>query len=1034
MTQAAQTPGVVRFESFEVNLRTGELRKEGERIKLPEQSFQVLAMLVAKPGELITRSEIRKRLWPNDTVVEFENSINAAVKNLRLALGDSADQPRYIETLARRGYRFLVRVNPVEVASRPAFKVFPAAAYLLGKKVSHYRILEILGGGGMGVVYKAEDIRLGRRVALKFLPEEMAEDPAAMERFRREARAASALNHPNICTIYAVEEHDGQPFIAMELLEGKTLRELIAQDGGASGAADGKSALPLSDLFEIAIHIAAGLEAAHQNGIIHRDIKPANIFVTQQSQAKILDFGLAKFWETEAPDGLQPAADSPLSSNLDLTRTGTTIGTAGYMSPEQVRGEKLDARTDLFSFGLVLYEMAAGQRAFPRETAELLREAILNQDPTPVRQINPRIPSELEAIIDKALEKDRERRYQTAAEMRGILRAASDKVSARETPWYYRIRWLVAAACLLIVAATAAIIWWAKNRRSGLPQIRFSVLTTNSVENPVGWLACISPDGKYFAYSDSKGWHLKVMATDEVRDLPLPDKVKGTPVRWDILGWYPDNARLLANAVPIGFQPEEPSSHGVSVWILSVLGNPPRLIRDEMQADTISPDGSLISFGSKPGRFGPREMWLMGPEGENPRKLYETDENSSITSEIWSPDSKRIGYVRVDSAGVTFFTRDLKGGPPVEIFPPSVGNTIADYIWVPGRWIYSTTEGWCSFVEQAIDPRTGRAIGQPRRLTNPSLSYCMQMQSATADGKTETFLRAESLFSVYMSDLDASGTHVIKSTHFTLTRSHDDPGAFTPDGKALILISMRSSDHGLYKQELDQDDAQFLPGTNDVRNPEVTPDGKWVLYFHHHEMPANPDLPYNQEMLMRVPIEGGSPPQPLLKATGERSFISCARPPSGLCVIAEWSDDRKQAIVHALDPIQGRGPELTRFDLDPSEDHWMIALSPDGRRLAGIRRPHDPVYIWPISGKEVREIRVIGWSDLRSVRWSADSKSLLVLSNQKSYGTLLHTDLQGHAAVLWEHVTDCWSESPDGRHLAVGTNIVDQNYWTMQNF
>jgi dipeptidyl aminopeptidase/acylaminoacyl peptidase len=427
----------------------------------------------------------------------------------------------------------------------------------------------------------------------------------------------------------------------------------------------------------------------------------------------------------------------------------------------------------------------------------------------------------------------------------------------------------------------------------------------------------------------------------------------------------------------------------------------------------------------------------MDLDGNNARKLWETDEHSAINSVRWSPNGKFIAYWKVDSEGATLITRDLKGGPPTVIFPPSVGNTIFDNIWVPGRLIYSSSNGWCSFYEQAMDEDTGRAIGPPRALTNPSLSYCMSVMSATADGKKIAYQKWQSDFSVYIGDLDSSGTRVLKSRHFTLTKSHDDAGPWTPDGKALIVISMRSSDHGLYKQLLDENDAQYLTGTSDTRNQEVTPDGKWVLYFKHVEMPAAPEWPFKPETIMRASIESGSP-QPVLTTTGAKNEISCARPPSGLCVVAEWSGDKKQALVHALDPMKGRGAELTRFDLDPSDDRWVIALSPDGNRMAGIRRPQDPLYIWPVNGKskEVREIRINGWSNLRAVRWSADSKNLLVLSNQKGYGhgTLLHTDLQGHANVLWEYVTDLWSESPDGRHLAVTVVTVDENYWTMENF
>ena len=283
--------------------------------------------------------------------------------------------------------------------------------------VSHYRILEKLGGGGMGVVYKAEDTKLHRQVALKFLPEEFARDRQALERFHREAYAASALNHPNICTIHDIDEHEGQPFIAMELLEGQTLQQRLT----------GK-ALTTDEVLDLAIQITDALEAAHAKGIVHRDIKPANIMVSERGQAKILDFGLAKLAHEGAPEVSsarlqEPAAPATASSALDsLTRAGVAVGTPAYMSPEQVVGQSLDPRTDLFSLGLVLYEMATRRRAFEGESPEAIVEKILIQTPPPPSRTNPEWSPAFDEIIRKLLEKDRELRYQTAADVRADLK------------------------------------------------------------------------------------------------------------------------------------------------------------------------------------------------------------------------------------------------------------------------------------------------------------------------------------------------------------------------------------------------------------------------------------------------------------------------------------------------------------------------------------------------------------------------------------------------------------------------------------
>src|SRR4030095_7286587 len=354
---------------------------------------------------------------------------------------------------------------------------------MIGQTVSHYRVLAKLGGGGMGVVYEAEDLKLGRHVALKFLPEEMAADAQALERLQREARAASSLQHPHICTIHDVDEHEGKPFIAMELLEGETLRDRL-----------GPGPLKLDTLLDLGAQIADALETAHARGIVHRDIKPANIFVTKRGQAKLLDFGLAK--STDA--GPAAPGDTALPTAMDethLTSPGTAIGTVAYMSPEQARGEGLDARTDVFSCGAVLYEMPTGRQPFAGNTSAVIFDAILNKAPVSPIKLNPELPAELERIVNTALEKDRDLRYQSIADLKTDLKrlkrdsesARSGKTAAATPPPVRTVRWKIYEMAAPRLLAAGAAAWWATHRPSGSPargaQTTIAVLPFDNLSN-----------------------------------------------------------------------------------------------------------------------------------------------------------------------------------------------------------------------------------------------------------------------------------------------------------------------------------------------------------------------------------------------------------------------------------------------------------------------------------------------------------------------------------------------------------------------
>jgi serine/threonine protein kinase len=1044
--------GIARFEGFELDVRSAELHKpNGTTIRLSEQPLRILIALLEHPSELVLREDLRKRLWPNDTIVEFEHSISAAMNRLRQALGDSADSPKFIETLARRGYRWKTPVT-WELPQIAHIPLKPANGNLVGKKVSHYRVLHVVGGGGMGVVYKAEDIKLGRPIALKFLPEELAGDSAAMQRFEREARAASALNHPNICTIHAVEEHEGQPFIAMELLEGRTLRDIIAD------CASSNSTLPMPRLVDIAIQIAQGLEAAHQKGIIHRDIKPANIFITNHGQVKILDFGLAKLHECETAEQQcheleQPDCPREWNPLLTLTRAGTTVGTAAYMSPEQVRGEKLDARTDLFSFGLVLYEMATRQRAFAGDSAPVLHEAILNNIPRPVRDLNPGIPPKVECVINKAIQKDREARFQNALEVLTELRRLKPEMEPRGSR-----RWGIGAAIVMLFLVFASL-WFNRRQQRSLsppPDLKLKQLTSNSYENRVTE-GRISPDGRYLVYTDLAGMHLKIIETNETHAIRFPETLRQQKMELSLpdAAWSRDSKKFLANAHPAGLDVEAVSDEdiikrgGLSIWEFSVPSGTSRMLRYMAWADSYSPDGSLISFNANKGKYGPREIWLMDSNGGHARKILDEGDEYGIDAFVWSPDGRRVRYIRHNES--TFVPinliwegdhlgKETSGTPTVRQFGT---KEVLDGAELPnGRIISSVRDSTsgsdtCSFWTFHVDLKTGSPIDKPVRLTHWP-GFCMSQISFTADGKRLAFLEwaSHSHTTVDVAKLYDSGAQVSNLRHFTLSESVDWPCDWTPDSKTLIFHSNRDGHEAIYKQSLNADSPEVLVEDSGSQGcGKVSPDGKWLLLYVRSPESDVRSAPQPHE-LMRVPISGGTA-QALFSFPHRHGEPSCARLPSSNCVIFERTEDRKEVIVTAFDPVKGLGDELTRIGLNPNRDGWDAALSPDGTRVAVISGSPGQIRIVSLRGEPARELHVKDSPSLMKTLWSADGKVLFVGAAVSGGYALLRVGLDGRAEpVIANHAPDVilGLPSPDGRSLAIMAVTYNENVWMMENF